>query len=156
MALVKILEFEEGYHPNPYLCSEGYLTVGFGTRMSSQQDVDPEPFNHFYVNRDAAMSLMLDDIDDVRSSVVSYIAEHEIELSPEREAILISMGYQMGVRGLFNFKNMWKSIKEGNWEEAAEHALDSRWAKRNSPMRAIRHAEVLRTGELWVYEGTLD
>ena len=60
------------------------------------------------------------------------------------------MAYQMGVTGLSKFKNMLTAVELGDFDEAANQALDSRWA-RQTPERATRHAEMLRVGEILPY-----
>ena len=62
-----------------------------------------------------------------------------------RAIVLLSMAYQMGVGGLLKFRKMLAAIEDNDWPEAEKQALDSRWAKQ-TPDRAKRHAEILRTG----------
>ncbi|ECX3247832.1 glycoside hydrolase family protein, partial [Salmonella enterica subsp. enterica serovar Kentucky] len=74
--------------------------------------------------------------------------------NPARRDILISMAYQMGVSGLAGFKNTLAMVAEGNYAGAANGMLSSLWAKQ-TPERAKRHAEVMRTGEMAAYAGLL-
>jgi len=71
-----------------------------------------------------------------------------------RRDILISMAYQMGVNGLAGFKNTLAMIADGNFSGASNGMLSSLWAKQ-TPNRAKRHAEVMRTGDMKAYEGLL-
>ena len=72
-------------------------------------------------------------------------------MNPDRQAIVLNMGYQLGVTGLFNFKRMWIAFDEGDYVKAAKEALDSRWAKQ-TPERAKRVAMVIETGNIiYVY-----
>ena len=72
---------------------------------------------------------------------------------PARLAVLQSMAYQMGVQGLAAFKNTLQAVIERRWNDAAAGMLNSRWA-RQTPDRAKRHAQQMRTG-IWapVYGG---
>ena len=89
---------------------------------------------------------------EVRAYLESEFSTGLIEW--ERLAVLESMCYQLGIAGFRKFKNMISAIDIGDWGEAAKQALDSRWAKQ-TPKRAERHAEVLRTGTLEAYKGLL-
>ena len=68
----------------------------------------------------------------------------------ERQAIFISMAYQLGFDGLLKFKNMWKYANVGSWQMTAAEAWDSRWAKQTSA-RAKRHVQVLAHGNFDIY-----
>ena len=53
MNISKMLEIEEGYRSEPYLCSEGYPTVGIGWRIGDKgQTLDD--FKHIRVCQSAA------------------------------------------------------------------------------------------------------
>ena len=69
-----------------------------------------------------------------------------------RKSILVSMCYQLGLAGMSNFKMMLASIREEDFDSAAFHMLDSKWA-RQTPNRAERHAEQMQTGVLLDYYG---
>ena len=71
-------------------------------------------------------------------------------LDEARTAVLVSMAYQMGVAGLAQFKNTLYLVETKQFEEAAKAMLDSKWA-RQTPNRARRHAEQMRSG-LWCTE----
>lgn len=66
-------------------------------------------------------------------------------MNEDRQSIIISMAYQMGIKGVLGFGNMWSAIRKGDWDKAADEALDSRWA-RQTPARAHRHATVMQAG----------
>lgn len=85
-----------------------------------------------------------------RSNIKSALAN----CNPARQDILISMAYQMGVDGLSLFKGTLASIAAGDFNAAANGMLDSLWA-RQTPSRARRHAEVMRTGDYDAYKGLI-
>lgn len=58
---------------------------------------------------------------------------------------LINMAFNMGLNGLLNFKNMLEYIRVGKYDEAADAALDSIWA-RQVPNRAKRISNLIRKG----------
>ena len=57
---------------------------------------------------------------------------------------LALMAYQLGAEGVLGFKNMLAALKRGDREAAADHALDSEWARRDTPARAGRVAALIR------------
>jgi lysozyme len=63
-----------------------------------------------------------------------------------RRGVLVNMAYNLGVTGLLSFKKMLSAYKKGAFVEAAQHMLDSKWAKQVGD-RAKRLAEQMRSGE---------
>jgi len=64
------------------------------------------------------------------------------------------MAYQMGVTGLAGFTNTLGMIARGDFAGAAGGMMNSLWA-RQTPNRARRHAEVMRTGTYDAYRGLI-
>ena len=56
------------------------------------------------------------------------------------------MGFQLGIGGLLGFRKMWAALERSDYAQAAEEALDSRWAEQ-TPNRAQEVAEWIRTAE---------
>ncbi|MGL4516793.1 MAG: glycoside hydrolase family protein [Shewanella sp.] len=143
--IAKLLKYEEGYRAKPYYCSENYPTIGIGLRIGpkgaplSQYEMDmpvqvAECWLQCYVD-----NLMA----DMYATPTIKAAMHACDSA--RVAVLVSMGYQLGVKGLAGFKNTLKAVAEKRWDDAAKGMLDSKWAKQ-TPARAQRHAEQMRTG----------
>tara|TARA_R110002153_G_C13320024_1_gene497007 strand:- start:3129 stop:3587 length:459 start_codon:yes stop_codon:yes gene_type:complete len=150
MNIYELLRFEEGFRADPYLCSEGYVTVGVGTKLHTDKGLDPNSF---------CISVSKAQADEwVRSKLTTQSFSLSKQpayagLSDDRKAIIQSMAYQLGVTGLFNFKKMWAALEDAAYDEAADEMLDSMWAIQ-TPERADRHAEVMGWGILEnVYEG---
>ena len=59
------------------------------------------------------------------------------DLPREVQHILVNMCFQLGQRGLSNFKQMGKAIEESDWGKASVEMMDSRWASQ-TPERAER------------------
>lgn len=147
MNLIKILKFEEGFSAKPYICSEGYITIGLGTKLFKHKaellGITPEDFPitasltqaEEWLHGEVALK-------DMRLSSRDFGHIYD-QLDDDRRAIVLSMAYQMGTSGVLKFRKMWNAIGLGDWEEAATQALDSQWA-RQTPERAERHARVLR------------
>ena len=149
--LFKLLKFEEGYREKAYLCSEGYPTIGIGTKLGPKGS-DLSNYT-MVVTEHAAKALLDDEVRKIRNELVK--CDWYVKLDGPRQTIIKSMCYQMGVSGLFKFKKMIAALECGDYYEASYQALDSRWAKQ-TPERANRHAAVIATGSVMeVYKGKI-
>lgn len=143
--IVRVLELEEGYRKKAYWCSEGYPTIGFGTKLSHKKHVPLGHYDALEVDMKSARSLLEARMSEYVEQLQEYDWFHEMNHS--RQAIVVSMSYQLGVQGLLKFKKMIAAIEDHDWEEAANQMLDSR-AARQTPNRYSRHAEVMRKGSM--------
>jgi len=139
MNILQLLEREEGYRVKPYYCTEGYPTVGIGKRIGPKNA--PLDVYQFEVSLPVAHEWLREEV----YAITAQMPEWFYTLTASRQTIILSMAYQLGVTGLLKFKNMIKALQRCDWDEAERQALDSRWAKQ-TPARAKRHAEALRTG----------
>lgn len=132
--LKDFLEKEEGFRARPYRCTAGALTVGFGTNLDAG------------ITRRQAEALMTLEIEEDILPVLRKNLPWFDTLNEVRQTVLISMAYQMGTKGLLGFKTTLMYIGQGNYAAAATQMLSSKWA-RQTPNRARRQAEMMRTGE---------
>ena len=146
----EIIKFEEGFRALPYYCSEGYVTIGYGTKLTNTKDVPLSLFT-LEVDETIASAFLQRDTKKCEDYLKELFFDSNTYINYAREEVLKSMVYQLGSKGFSGFKNMIEAIRIGNWEKAAQEALESLWA-RQTPKRAQRHAEVLKTGKLDVYE----
>lgn len=143
MNVLDLIEKEEGFRAKPYHCSEGYPTVGIGKRIGPKNA--PIIMYEFEVSRVIAKQWLNDEVEQILHTLTYHGWFRG--LNSNRQSVIVSMSYQMGVNGLLKFKKMIQALKDGDYNEAKKQALDSRWAKQ-TPARAYRHAESLRTGKL--------
>ncbi|UGC97740.1 baseplate hub subunit and tail lysozyme [Pantoea phage PdC23] len=152
--IIAILGYEEGYRATPYLDTEGFPTVGIGIRIGPK---GASLSNYqFSVPRDVA-DVWLQSI--VASKTAAFSKYPSIisalkQCNAARTDIIKSMAYQLGNDGLAGFKNTLAMIAAGNFSGAADGMLNSLWA-RQTPARAKRHAEVMRTGTYDAYKGLI-
>lgn len=156
-SLVKLIEFEEGWREKPYLCTEGYPTVGYGFRIGPKG----APLSHydFILPREAGDAWLARYLGGLVATMRTYPRidaalkacnnPDGLALTP-RQAVLISMAYQMGVEGLNAFRQTLLCIQAGDWLQAETQMLKSRWANQ-TPKRARRHAKQMRTNQ-WAPE----
>lgn len=131
----------EGFRAKPYYDSLGFPTIGYGQLIG----VKGAPLEHynFSISEELARAWADEHLRKIERQVYELVGFMD---SRVRYAALYSMAYQLGFKGLSNFKNMIAAIKAGDYDLAAMEALDSRWAKQ-TPSRALETANMLRSGE---------
>lgn len=152
--IIPLLNYEEGYREKPYIDTEGYPTVACGIKIGPKgASLSNYTFSVPRIVGDAWLDLFVKSTANKMNDNPSIVAALKA-CNPARRDILVSMAYQMGVNGLASFKNTLAMVATGNYSGAANGMLSSLWAKQ-TPNRAKRHAEVMRTGEMTVYSGLL-
>ena len=145
MNVLVILRVEEGFRNAPYLCSEGFVTIGIGTKLHNSKGLNPKDFP-IRVSLAMANEWLESELKIKQGKLLSFETNTNClvykNLSEDRKAVIDSMAYQMGVKGVLKFRNMWKALKALDYPEAARQALDSKWAKQ-TPERANRHARII-------------
>lgn len=127
---VDLIKKHEGFRSMPYTDTEGFLTIGWGTRL---------PINE----REAELLLrarMTDNRDELRILFPRYDY-----LNETRQAVLQDMLYCLGFSGLRGFKKMRAAIARDDFKDAAHHLLDSKFA-RQTKGRALTLAALLESG----------
>lgn len=152
--IIEILNFEEGFREKPYIDTEGYPTVGTGFLIGPK---GAALSNYQFTLPKAASDAWLDELVKARKEAMNkngVILNALRSCNDARSDVLISMAYQMGVNGLAAFKNTLAMVAAKNFDGAAAGMMNSLWA-RQTPNRAKRHAEVMRSGSYDAYKGLL-
>ena len=121
------------YWRNCACAKKGKLSIGIGRNLD---DVG--------ISEDEAHYLFRIDLAKARSAV--YSIPWVLGLHVARRAVLINMCFNLGLRGLLNFKRMLAAAQAGNWRAAAAHLLDSNYAHQVGE-RAVRLAKQLETAQ---------
>ena len=143
--IISLLNYEEGFSAKPYYCSAGYPTIGIGQRIGPKGA--PLKLYEFTVSKSLAAVWLAEKVKETLADMDEYenIRAAMAACNEPRQAILISMAYQMGAKGLSNFTNTLKSITAQNWHAAQSGMLASKW-QRDTPNRAQRHAIQMLSG----------
>lgn len=126
---------EEGFRPNMYLDTLHVPTIGVGFNLETI--LMPKHVARVWLD-----SILCDLLSELSASHDWFI-----ELNEARQIVIVDMCYQMGVAGMLKFKKMIDALKAEKWEVAANELMDSRYADQTQN-RAMRNAEILRTGEM--------
>lgn len=136
MNLAEMLEDEEARVKHAYLDSEGYLTIGIGRLIDKKKGGG--------LSDDEIDYLLANDIRNKTREVLKALP-WVADLDEVRRNVLIAMSFQMGTDGLLKFVNTLVMVKAERYDSAAKGMLNSLWA-RQTPKRAVRMAEMMRTG----------
>lgn len=134
--LKKLTKEFEGCRLKPYRCTAGKLTIGYGRNLDdvgiSQAEAD------MMFERDFAKAEA-----DARKICEEFGINAE-DLIEQRFYVLTDMCFNLGYGGLKKFKGMLTALKNGLYEDAANHMLDSLWAKQVGN-RATQLAALMRS-----------
>ena len=137
--ITRLLRGEEGEVLNEYKDHLGYSTIGVGRLIDARKGGG--------ITAEESAYLLSNDIQKKLSELERKLPWIK-ELDEARRGVLLSMAFQMGTEGLLGFKNTLEMVRTGRYTDAAKGMLNSLWAKQ-TPQRAKRHSEQMRTGK-WV------
>ena len=138
--LNELLIRHEGLRLKPYKDSVGLLTVGVGRNL-----------DEVGLTKEEALLLLQNDIERVRCEL-NRALPWWIKLGEVREAVMISLGFNLGVltppdkAKLLTFKTTLGLIENGQYAQAADRLLTLPWAAQVGK-RAYDLTEMLRTGQ---------
>lgn len=138
----------EGISLMPYRCVRGKLTIGVGRNLddnplSMEEKRALGDYMHGITTNGAKM-LLRNDIKVAYNGAKKIFKDFD-ELCEDRRYALVDMCFQLGVKGVAKFRRMRWAIAGKDFEEASRACLSSVYAKQ-TPKRANRIAEVIRTG----------
>lgn len=128
-----ILKREEGFRGKPYLCTAGHVTIGYGRNLDANPLTEAE-----------ATVLLENDIAKAATEAGRFAWFHG--LNEVRQAVVISMIFQLGAQSFRKFATTIKYIEAGDYDSAADQMLRSLWASQ-TPARAGRMAQMMRYGK---------
>lgn len=129
------LKRHEGVRLKPYRDTVGKLTIGYGRNLD---DVG--------VAQHEADYLLSGDIDRAVKGLVARYPSWFPQLDPVRQAVLVNMAFNLGLSRLAGFTRTLACVARGQYGEASDHMLDSKWAQQVHH-RAVELAAQMRTGE---------
>lgn len=134
----RLIKQEEGFSSEPYRDANGY-SIGYGHHDTTINS-ETAPWSREYADQ-----VFDEDFEDAETGARNVCATFDT-LSDARKGVLVHMVYQMGEAGVKKFVNTLRFINADDFESAARNMKSSLWAKQ-TPFRARRLAERMRTGE---------
>ena len=144
-----LIKAEEGLRLTPYRCSENKLTIGYGYNIEAYPLPAPVAAylkEHGMITKEMADALFDSKYQESVKAAKDIFLTSWPMLGEVRQAVVISMIYQMGEVGFKKFINTIKYIKLLNWIHAAYNMLQSKWEDQTES-RAHRHALMMATGQ---------
>jgi len=129
----KSIQKHEGLQLNPYRCTAGKLTIGYGRNLDDNG-----------ISKEEADEMLSNDVKKINDQLHDKIDSFRF-FDDRLQDILIEMAYQMGVNGLLQFKKMLHHLSNFDLESASIEMLDSKWAKQ-TPNRAKELANLMKGG----------
>lgn len=118
--LAGILKRHEGLELEPYRCTEGYLTIGYGRNLETKG-----------ISEEEAEYLLRNDMEVVVAALNDRIPWWN-NLPDHKRIVLASMAYQLGVGGLLKFQNMLAAAEDGDDQRVVAEMRDSRWHRQTT------------------------
>lgn len=115
----------EGYKQEIYLCSESIPTFGIGHAVKESDIEYTWPVGTF-VEKERIDQCFEDDFKDACSDCGVLFLQFA-SLPSQVQRVLVNMAFNLGRTRLGRFKKMIKAVNEGNFTEAANQMVDSRW-----------------------------
>lgn len=135
-----LLIYDEGVQRKPYRDTVGKLTIGVG------RNLDDVPLSN-----DTIYQMLDEDICKAVNSATKIFGQQQFDSwSEPRQHAIVNMIFNLGEPKFSQFYNMLGAIRNGDWATAAQHALDSRWAKQVGK-RAERIVALMRD-EKYLYD----
>jgi GH24 family phage-related lysozyme (muramidase) len=129
---------EEGRERCVYLDSRGYMTIGIGCLVDKRF--------HGAGLCDAAIAVQFAH-DSTQARIDAAALPGFQQCNDVRQAVLVSLCFQLGA--LRDWPHFRAALAVGDFAAAADAGLNSDWARTETPKRAQREMQMLRTG-LWV------
>lgn len=152
LRLLDSVTADEAYKPAPYKDSLGLWTFGIG-RCLETHPLTAAEWKHLLdlgwlnasVGKAGAQWLATTELAACEFQLQRYPWFSQI--GDVRQNAFIEMTYQMGLDHFVGFHQMIAAANVGDWQGVHDQALDSKWAKEDSPARAEMIATMLLTGQ---------
>ena len=129
---LKQLAEDEGFRGEPYVCTGGKVTIGYGFNLDDWPLTPAE-----------CLPILKSRADKVKADLANRIGCF-YALPEAAQDVLVNMGYQMGVSGVLGFRHFLKALEARKYEDAYHEMRQSAWAFQ-TPNRARRLADVIRS-----------
>jgi lysozyme len=132
-AVLDMIKKDEGWVSHAYQDHLGFWTIGYGFLIDQRRGGGiPKEVAEYWLQH------IVHGIVNDLSKRLSFFQD----LPDAIQQCLVNMAYQLGTNGLLSFRKMMAALENGNYQQAAIEALDSRWAQQ-TPNRANRIAVII-------------
>ena len=128
----------EGFVPKIYKDSLGFATIGYGHLV-----LPTDKFKEGVTYKKKDLEEVFDKDFNIAKSNANQLIKG-LPLHHQAKCVIIEMVFQLGIGGVSKFKNMWRALKQNDYQIASEEMLDSKWAKQ-TPKRAEELSSVMKS-----------
>ena len=133
--LVEDIKKEEGYRSSVYLDTLDKPTIGYGFLIDTLE-----------LQEDICELILMRKLEKLIKNIKFNFKWFD-DMPDKVQDVIINMCYQLGVSGVSKFKKTVKLIKNKQWDRASVEKLDSKWAREQTPQRAKRLSEIVKSVE---------
>jgi len=121
LKLIKRIKKNEGFSSTPYKDQLGFLTIGYGHLILSNE-------KHLIENKPSKDKLEKIFIQDFKNAIKNYEKYLKNKTSNKKEEeLLIEMVFQMGVKRVLKFKNLLGNMRKKNKHLVCFEMMNSLW-----------------------------
>lgn len=131
--LISLIKLHEGIKLLPYIDTVGKTTIGVGRNLT---DIG--------ISNDEAMMLLNNDINKAEIELAHFT--WFTQLDTVRQGVLIELCFNIGLTSLLKFTQTIQAIESKDYNSAAMHLLNSKWASQVGTGRSENMANRLKTG----------
>tara|TARA_B100000965_G_C19112519_1_gene549701 strand:+ start:10 stop:441 length:432 start_codon:yes stop_codon:yes gene_type:complete len=126
--LKKRIKLNEGFSLKPYKDKLGYLTIGYGHLILSNEKI----FLKKQLHKKDFEKIFEEDFEE---ALIKFNKTLKPITSNKKEAeLLIEIVFQLGIKGCLKFKNLLKNMRKGNKHLVCFEMMNSLWYKQ-TPLR---------------------
>jgi lysozyme len=128
MSVETSIKINEGFKGMPYQDTEGFDTIGYGTKLPITE-------------REAGLILkhrLMQSEKQIDSKWLAYS-----RMPKDVQEMCLEMVYQMGIGGFMKFKKMIQALEKGDYDKAYDEGVDSKWYSQ-TPYRALKVLSILK------------
>jgi len=133
--LIEDIKMEEGYRSSVYLDTLEKPTIGYGFLIDSLE-----------LQEDICQLILMRKLEKLIKTIKFNFKWFD-DMPEEVQDVVINICYQLGVSGFSKFKKTIQFMKNKQWDKASVEMLDSKWAREQTPQRALRLSETVKSVE---------
>ena len=133
--LFEDIKMEEGYRSSVYLDTLEKPTIGYGFLIDSLE-----------LQEDICQLILMRKLEKLIKTIKFNFKWFD-DMPEKIQDVVINICYQLGVSGFSKFKKTIQFMKNKQWDKASVEMLDSKWAKDQTPQRALRLSETVKSVE---------
>lgn len=143
---VALIKTHEGFSSKIYLDTQKIPTIGYGRNLRAYpfSEAEKESLINGEWHQEAAEAWLLERVKELDEKLLKFA--WFAHLDKERQAVLLDMAYNLGLKKLLGFKKMTEALKAHDYENAAKEMRESLWAKQVKS-RALRLSVLMESEE---------